>query len=67
MRNQLIVTLAWDRDAGQVTLDGPPEGPAGGASLNLAEGVELIFDCASGELSRVLIDTGAPGGPPALE
>jgi hypothetical protein len=66
MRNQLIVTLAWDGDAGQVTLDGPPEGPAGGASLNLAEGVELIFDCASGELSRVLIDTGEPGRPPAL-
>jgi hypothetical protein len=66
MRNQLIVTLAWDGDAGQVTLDGPPEGPAGGAGLNLAEGVELIFDCASGELSRVLIDTGEPGGPPAL-
>ncbi len=65
MRNQLIVTLAWDGDAGQVTLDGPPEGP-GGASLNLAEGVELIFDCASGELSRVLIDTGEPGRPPAL-
>lgn len=66
MRNQLIVTLAWDGDAGQVTLDGPPEGPAGGASLNLAEGVELIFDCASGGLSRVLIDTGDPGSPPAL-
>ena len=66
MRNQLIVTLTWDGDAGQVTLDGPPEGPAGGASLNLAEGVELIFDCANGELSRVLIDTGAPGGSPAL-
>lgn len=66
MRTQLIVTLAWDRDAGQVTLDGPPEGPAGGASLNLAEGVELIFDCASGELSRVLIDSGAPGGSPTL-
>lgn len=68
MRNELIVTLTltWDGDAGQVTLDGPPEGPAGGASLNLAEGVELIFDCASGELSRVLIDTGEPGRPPAL-
>jgi hypothetical protein len=66
MRNELIVTLIWDGDAGQVTLDGPPEGPAGGASLNLAEGVELIFDCASGELSRVLIDTGEHGRPPAL-
>jgi hypothetical protein len=65
MRNELIVTLAWDGDAGQVTLDGPLEGPAGGASLNLAEGVELIFDCASGRLSRVLIDTGEPGRPPA--
>ena len=28
MRNELIVTLTWDGDAGQVTLDGPPEGPA---------------------------------------
>ncbi len=65
MRNELIVTLTWDGNAGQVTLDGPPE-RAGGASLNLAEGVELIFDCASGELSRVLIDTGEPGRPPAL-
>ena len=30
MRNELIVTLTWDGDAGQVTLDGPPEGPAAG-------------------------------------
>jgi hypothetical protein len=66
MRNELIVTLAWDGDAGQVALDGPPEGPAGGASLNLAEGVELIFDCASGELSRVLVDVGEPDGPSGL-
>jgi hypothetical protein len=66
MRNELIVTLAWDGDVGQVTLDGPPEGSAGGASLDLAEGVELIFDCASGELSRVLVDTGESGGSPAL-
>lgn len=66
MRNELIVTLGWDEDAGQVTLDASPEGPAGGAALNVAEGVELIFDCASGELSRVLIDTGRPGGPAAL-
>lgn len=66
MRNELVVTLTWDADVGQVTLDRRPEGPAGGTSLNLAEGVELTFDCASGELSRVVVDAAEPGKPPAL-
>ena len=66
MRNESIVTLTWDEDAFQVALNDLPAGPAGGANLSLAGGVELVFDCASGELCRVLVSVGAPGGPPFL-
>ena len=57
------LTLAYDEDAGQVVLEGLPGGPAGEAGLSLAEGIELLFDCADGRLSRVIIDAGEPGGP----
>jgi hypothetical protein len=66
MRNDIVATLSWDEDAGQVRLEGFPEGPGGGASLILAEGVELVFGCATGELSRVCVAAGDPGGPPTI-
>ena len=60
------MTVTWDQDAGQVTLEALPEGPAGGASLSLADGVELIFDCAGGQLSRVFVAAGEAGSLPVI-
>ena len=34
MKDDCVVTVTWDQDIGQVTLEALPEGPAGGASLN---------------------------------
>ena len=60
------MTLTWDKDVGQVTLESLPEGPAGGASLSPAEGLELIFDCAGGQLSKVFVAAGEAGSPPVI-
>jgi hypothetical protein len=64
--NDRTLTLTYDEDAGQVVLEGLPGGPAGEASLSLAEGIELFFDCADGRLAKVLIEAGEPGHPPAI-
>ena len=66
MKDECIVTVNWDEDVSQVTLEGLPEGPAGGASLSPADGVELIFDCADGQLARVFVAAGETGSPPAI-
>ena len=66
MKDECIVTVNWDEDVSQVTLEGLPEGPAGGASLSPADGVELIFDCADGQLARVFVAVGETGSPPAI-
>lgn len=60
------MTLTWDKDVGQVTLEGLPEGPAGGASVSPAEGLELIFDCAGGQLAKVFVAAGEAGSPPVI-
>jgi hypothetical protein len=57
------LTPAYDRDTGQVVLEGLPTGAAGGAGLVPAAGLELVFDRADGRLSRVAIDIPEPGGP----
>ena len=59
-----MITVTWDQDAGQVMLEALPEGPAGGARLSPITGVELIFDCAGGQLSRVFVAAGEAGSPP---
>ena len=46
------VSVDWD--AAQITLEGPPAGAGGGASLSPVPGVELVFDRAEGRLSQVL-------------
>jgi hypothetical protein len=66
MRDECILTLRYDEDAGQVVLEGPHEGPAGGASVSPAEGVELIFDGVDGRLSRVYFDADQSGRPGAI-
>jgi hypothetical protein len=62
MMTDCIMTLAYDSDAGQAVLESLPVGPGGGATLAVADGVELLFDCADGLLSQVLVVTGAQGG-----
>jgi len=64
--NDRTLTLSYDEDAGQIVLEGLPCGPAGEAGLSIAEGVELLFDGADGRLSKVFIEAGEPGGPPAV-
>jgi hypothetical protein len=66
MKDDRVMTVTWDQDAGQVMLEALPEGPAGGASLSPAEGIELIFDCAGGQLSRVFVAAGEAGSPPVI-
>lgn len=61
-----VLTLTWDKDIGQVTLEGLPEDSAGGASLSVAAGVELIFDAAGGRLSRVLVAPREAGNRPVM-
>jgi hypothetical protein len=55
------VSVDWD--AAQITLEGPPAGPGGGASLTSVPGVELVFDRAGGRLSQVVVEAGEPFGP----
>ena len=55
------VSVDWD--AAQITLEGPPAGPGGGASLIPVPGVELVFDRAEGRLSQVVVEAGEPFGP----
>ena len=55
------VSVDWD--AAQITLEGPPAGPGGGASLIPVPGVELVFDRAEGHLSQVVVEAGEPFGP----
>jgi hypothetical protein len=64
--NDRTLTLIYDEDAGQVVLEGLPCGAAGEAGLNLAAGIELFFDCTDGRLSKVFIEAGEPGSPPAI-
>ena len=66
MTNDRTLTLTYDEDAGQVVLEGLPCGPAGEAGLNLAAGIELFFDGTDGRLSKILIEVGEPGSPPAV-
>ena len=55
--------VSVDRNAAQITLEGPPTGPGGGASLTSVPGVALVFDRAGGRLSQVVVDAGEPFGP----
>jgi hypothetical protein len=55
-----VVSVDWD-DA-QITLEGTPTGPGGGASLTSVPGVEMVFDRAGGRLSEVVVETREPFG-----
>lgn len=54
MTGEFVVAL--DHDTGQLTMTGRPAGPAGGAILTPAPGLDLLFDRCSGRLCRLTID-----------
>src|SRR5258708_2227757 len=60
MTGELLITS--DDQTGQLILEGPPTGPAGGAILAAVPGLDLLFDQASGRLSRVIVDLAPPVG-----
>jgi hypothetical protein len=54
MTGEFVVAL--DHDAGLLMLTGTSAGPAGGAILTPAPGLDLLFDRRSGRLCRLTID-----------
>lgn len=56
------LTPSFERETGQVILEGLPAGVAGEASLIPVPGLDLAFDRADGRLCRVVVDaTGTDG------
>lgn len=53
------LTPSFERETGQVTLEGPPAGPAGEAFLTPAPGLALAFDRVDGGLRRAVVDVAA--------
>jgi len=56
------LTPSFERETGQVILEGLPAGVAGEASLIPMPGLDLAFDRADGRLCRVVVDTAGTGG-----
>ena len=56
------LTPSFERETGQVILEGLPAGVAGEASLIPVPGLDLAFDRADGRLCRVVVDTAGTGG-----
>jgi hypothetical protein len=56
------LTPHYERQTGQVFLDGLPAGAAGEAPLVPVPGLELAFDRADGHLSQVVVDAGGADG-----
>lgn len=60
------LTPSFERETGQVILEGQPAGVAGEAPLIPVSGLDLAFDRADGRLCRVVIDTTGTGGRVAV-
>ena len=60
------LTPSFERETGQVILEGLCAGVAGEAPLIPAPGLDLAFDRADGHLCRVVVDTVGTGGPVAV-
>jgi hypothetical protein len=60
------LTPSFERETGQVILEGLPAGVAGEAPLIPAPGLDLAFDRADGHLCRVVVDTTGTDGPVAV-
>ena len=55
------LTPSFERETGQVTLEGLPAGAAGEAFLTPAPGVDLAFDRVDGRLCRAVVDVAGAG------
>jgi len=58
----MTLTPSFERETGQVILEGLPSGAAEEAPLIPVPGLDLVFDCADGHLCRVVVDAAATGG-----
>ena len=60
------LTPSFERETGQVIIEGLPPGVAGEAPLIPVPGLDLAFDRADGHLCRVVVDTAGTDGPVAV-
>jgi hypothetical protein len=60
------LTPSFERETGQVMLEGLPAGAAGEAPLVPAPGLDLAFDRADGRLCRVVVDAAGTDGSIAV-
>jgi hypothetical protein len=60
------LTPSFERETGQVIIEGLPAGAAGEAPLIPVPGLDLAFDRADGRLCRVVVDTAETDGPIAV-
>ena len=60
------LTPSFERETGQVILEGLPAGVAGEAPLIPVPGLDLAFDRADGRLCRVVVDTAGADGSIAV-
>jgi len=60
------LTPSFERETGQVILEGLPAGMAGEAPLIPVPGLDLAFDRADGRLCRVVVDTARADGSIAV-
>ena len=56
------LTPVFERETGQLILEGPPAGVAGEAPLIPVPGLELAFDRADGRLCRAVVDAAGEDG-----
>src|SRR6516162_2007457 len=57
----MSLTPSFERETGQVILEGPAAGAAGEAALIPVPGLDLAFDRADGHLCRAVVDAGTNG------
>lgn len=60
------LTLSFERETGQVIIEGLPAGVAGEAPLIPVPGLDLAFDRADGRLCRVVVDAAGTDGSIAI-
>ena len=61
------LTPSFERETGQVTIEGLPAGVAGEAPLIPVPGLDLAFDRADGHMCRVVVDTAGTDGRIAVD
>src|ERR1035441_6561973 len=60
------LTLSFERETGQVIIEGLPAGVAGEAPLIPVPGLDLAFDRADGRLCRMVVDAAGTDGSIAI-